>query len=136
MIDVVLDASVIFKWFHTEGEPHLEAAASLRTQFESGELTVFVPRLLALEILNVAGRRWKWAESALKTLAEALAVSGLQFREPELEYVAKWTARGLTAYDASYVALAESEGMQLITDDAFICATAPDTAVPLASIRA
>ncbi len=136
MTEVVLDASVIFKWFHTEGEPHLDAATSLRTQFESGELIVFVPRLLALEILNVAGRRWKWAESALKTLAEALGVSGLQFREPELEYVAKWTARGLTAYDASYVALAESEGMQLITDDAFICATAPGTAISLASVRA
>jgi len=55
-------------------------------------------------------------------------------REPKLQNIAAWTARGLTAYDASYVALAEAEAIQLITDDQLILAVARDTAKALSEI--
>lgn len=132
MTEAVLDASVILKWFRGEGERHLAAARSLRAAFEAGELLVFAPPLLRLEIVNVAGRRWNWDETALVELAAALDELGLELREPELGRVARWTARGLTAYDAAYVALAEAEALRFITDDELILTVAPRIATALA----
>ena len=131
MTEAVLDASVILKWFRSEGERHLAAARSLRTAFEAGELLVFAPSLLRLEIVNVAGRRWSFDEASLVELAAALDGLGFEFVEPPLAEVARWTARGLTAYDAAYVALAEAEALPLITDDDLIVTIAPQIAVAL-----
>jgi predicted nucleic acid-binding protein len=49
-------------------------------------------------------------------------------REARLDSVARWTARGLTAYDASYVALAEEQAIRLITADQRIVETAAPVA--------
>jgi predicted nucleic acid-binding protein len=95
-------------------------------------LLVFAPPLLRLELVNVAGRRWGWAESALVELALALEELGFEFVEPELERVAIWTARGLTAYDAAYVAVAEENALRLITDDERIVGVAGELATGLA----
>jgi predicted nucleic acid-binding protein len=131
--EVVLDASVVLKWFRAEGERHLEPARSLRAAFEGGELIVFAPPLLRVEILNVAGRRWRWLESALIELADALDELGFEMIEPELTRVARWTGRGLTAYDAAYVAVAEAHNAPLVTDDDLIAAVAGEVATPLAT---
>jgi predicted nucleic acid-binding protein len=49
--------------------------------------------------------------------------------------VAHWTARGLTAYDGAYVAVAEEVGARLITDDGLIVEIAEEIAQPLAENR-
>jgi predicted nucleic acid-binding protein len=130
--EVVLDASVVLKWFRADGERHLDPARQLRAMFEAGQLVVAAPLLLRLEIINVAGRRWKWGDDALLELAIALDGLGFEFEDPELARVASWTARGLTAYDAAYVALAEARGTPLITDDDLIVSLAGDHARALA----
>lgn len=136
MTEFVLDASVVLKWFRADGERHLDQARSLRKAFAAGELVVFAPPLLRLEIVNVAGRRWRWTESALVELATALDELGFELIEPELVRVAHWTARGLTAYDATYVAVAETSGTQLVTDDDLICTVAGNIAATLADVKA
>ena len=135
MTEVVLDASVVLKWFRAEGERHLDSARSLRATFEAGQLAVAAPSLLRLEIVNVAGRRWKWGEDALVELAIALDELGFEFEDPELARVASWTAQGLTAYDAAYVALAEARATPLITDDDLIVSLAGDVATALADTQ-
>jgi predicted nucleic acid-binding protein len=129
--EAVLDASVVLKWFRHEGERNVAAARSLRAAFEAGELLVRAPPLLRLEIVNVAGRRWHWTERELVELAAALDELGFDLTEPDLGRVARWTAQGLTAYDAAYVALADAEAMRLVTDDDSIVAAAPEVAVAL-----
>ncbi|HKT44908.1 MAG TPA: type II toxin-antitoxin system VapC family toxin [Gaiellaceae bacterium] len=135
MTEAVLDASVVIKWFRSEGERHVDDARALRSSFEAGELIVFTPPLLRLEIVNVAGRRWSWDEAALVDLAGALDDLGFEQIEPDLVRVARWTARGLTAHDGAYVAVAEAIGARLITDDELIAEIAEDIAHPLAEIR-
>lgn len=117
MRDLVLDATVVIPWFDPKRPAGTEAAPKLRTQFEAGVITVAVPSLLRLEVLNVAGRQWSWNESALATLANDLEHIGFEFSDPALPLVAAWVARGLTAYDATYIALAESRGLTLLTTD-------------------
>lgn len=131
MREVVLDVSVVLKWFHEEGESGSEAAQRLRDEFEAGELHVVAPPLLWLEILNVAARRWRWGPVQLEELAASLPELGFELIDPKLSEVAEWAAKGLTAYDAAYVAAAEAAGVPLVTDDAEICRVAAEAAEPL-----
>ena len=127
MRQLVLDASVLGRWIFQPQE-----AGALRAEFEAGELTIAVPGLVFLELLNVAGRQLRWAVDELTELADRLQKSGLDVVEPDLARVATWVARGLTAYDASYVALAEQLAVPLATGDRLILEVAPKIAVPLA----
>ena len=136
MREVVLDASVVLKWFRTDDERHSAQARELRRAYESGELRVHVPPLLLLEVLNVAGRSWGWASPALEAFADRLSKLGFERVEPQLVDVARWTAAGLTAYDASYVAAAEQLAVPLVTDDDELAAAAPGVASPLVSTSA
>jgi predicted nucleic acid-binding protein len=133
--EAVLDASVVLKWFHSEGEGHVEVARQLRTQFEEGKLRVVAPQLLWLELVNLAARRWGWPQAQLEQLAVTLEQLGIEVLEPELLGVARWAANGLTAYDAAYVAVAEHAGVELITDDEQIVATAPTVASALGAYQ-
>jgi predicted nucleic acid-binding protein len=130
LTEAVLDASVVLKWFVPEQRGSSEARR-LRNDYEAGRLSVVVPALLFLELLNVAGRRWSWDEEALLELAESLGGLSFEVGEPELQSVASWIARGLTAYDAAYVALAEERGLALVTDDETIIELAPEISRPL-----
>lgn len=117
MRDLVLDASVVAEWYHPNGERHVEAAERLRVEYEGGDLHVAVPPLLLVELVNLAGRRWRFAESDLLDLSHALQDLRFTVQQPDLVAVARWTARGLTAYDACYVALAEERRTTVITAD-------------------
>lgn len=48
--------------------------------------------------------------------------------EPSVTRIAGWVARGLTAYDAVYVALAEERAIPLVTLDQDTLAIAPGIA--------
>jgi predicted nucleic acid-binding protein len=122
--EVVLDASVVLKWFAAEQRGSFEAR-QLRDDYEAGRLSVVVPSLLFLELLNVAGRHWRSEPEAVAEFAEALADLSFEVGEPELPSVASWISRGLTAYDAVYVALAERRELALITDDDAIVTLSP-----------
>ncbi|HSS34422.1 MAG TPA: type II toxin-antitoxin system VapC family toxin [Solirubrobacterales bacterium] len=131
MSEAVLDASVVLKWFHSEGEGKVEAARELRGRYESGELYVLAPPLLWLELINVAARSWRWSGKQLDLLAATLPQLGFEIVQPGLPRLASWAAGGLTAYDAAYVTVAEEAGVDLITDDAGILQVAPEIAIAL-----
>ena len=122
MTDAVLDASVVGQWFWQSDDA---ASAALRADYEAGRLSVTVPPLLFLELLNVAGRQLHWSLEVLDDFADRLDRTGFDVVEPELKPVARWIGNGLTAYDASYVALAEQLDVALITVDRLILKTAP-----------
>lgn len=131
MTEVVLDASVLLKWLRVDDEQAREAALRLETRFRSGELEVVVPPLLFIEVLNVAGRRWRLDLGALGRLADSLTALAFLVRQPQLGAIARWTARGLTAYDACYVALAEARRTVVVTADRQILEVAGALAEPL-----
>lgn len=133
MTEAVLDASVVLKWFGDRGEDLEAQALAMRATYVEGNLVVLSPGLLALEVLNAAARRWRWPTPQVVELAAHLDQIGFEWREPDLERVAGWTGKGLTAYDAAYVALAEQCGVDLWTDDAGILDVASPVARPLAS---
>lgn len=125
MTTVVVDASIALKWLREE-EGSEAARALLRDD-------LVAPPLLRLEVVNVAARRWRWAEEALMELVAQLDRLGLTFDEPPSTGIVRWTARGLTAYDASYVALAEARDCGLVTADVGTLEVARGLAIPLST---
>ena len=121
MTEVVLDASVIARWFGPMADP---PSAMWRTDFETGRIDITVPALLFLELVNVAARQWRWTDIRLIELIRQLESSRFDIVDPHLDHVASWAARGLTAYDATYVALAEERSIPLVTHDRQILAVA------------
>jgi len=129
--EVVVDASVAARWFESSRVRGAPEAQALLADYELGALSVIVPPLLFFELLNVAGRRWGWTEAALLGLTTRLDALRLDVVDPDLSRVAVWTARGLTAYDAAYVALAEERAVPLVTDDQQMLAIAGAIARPM-----
>ena len=76
-----------------------------------------MPYLLFLELINVAARRWAWPPDRLIEMVTGLLAARFGMGQPPLERVAYWAGRGLTAYDACYVALAEERRTVVITAD-------------------
>jgi len=119
----VVDSSIVLKWL-------LDEDGSKKARALAHESLV-APPLLHLEVINVAARKWRWREEALLELVRQLARSGVVIDEPPLAGVARWAARGLSAYDASYAALAEAHECKLVTADAGILELAADVATLL-----
>jgi predicted nucleic acid-binding protein len=113
----VLDSSVVVKWFTTSAEEDHDRAMALQAMFVKGQLHVIAPRVLMLELMNAAARRWRWTVEQLTALAEDLAALRFELVDPHLKDVARWAARGLSAYDAAFVAVAEAAGVGLVTAD-------------------
>ena len=91
--------------------------------------------LLFLELINIAARRRAWPADRLSELARGLLAARFIIGEPPLDRVAYWAGRGLTAYDACYVALAEERRTVVITADERILAVADKLADPLSEPR-
>jgi len=120
--ELVLDASIATKWFRVNSEADILLAERLLERHLAGELRIVVPLLLFLELLNAAARRWRWTPRELEHMADRLGEVGFDVAEPSLAGIARWSSRGLTAYDACYVALAEERGVPLVTADERILA--------------
>ncbi|HEV2890282.1 MAG TPA: type II toxin-antitoxin system VapC family toxin [Frankiaceae bacterium] len=126
----VLDANVVLKWWAPD-EEGAERARNFRIARAAGWIEIVVPRVFSLEVLNIAGRKWRWAAGDLATLGARLDEPAFTYRDPSSSHVARWVAAGLTAYDASYVALAESIGRRVVTTDRQMLRVAPDLTTPL-----
>lgn len=124
---------MFIKWTSPAKERLHESAQRLLDAYADGGLVVFAPPLLFQEALNVAGRNWGWKGEELLAYAALLSELGFEIVQPDPVEIAVWVNEGLTAYDASYVAVAEALDVDLITDDARILRVASDRAVALAS---
>jgi predicted nucleic acid-binding protein len=116
---VVIDSSVIVKWFLAAAEADVPAAARLRRQHADGSTVLAAPSHVVLEVLNALRFR-RSSTSALSTAAGELLAMGLDLTAVEL--LAERAAviaveHDLTVYDAAFVALAESLDCELVTAD-------------------
>ncbi len=60
MTRLLLDTSVLIKWFHSSGESQLEQARALRSAHLTGALTCHVLDLATYEVGNVLSRALRW----------------------------------------------------------------------------
>ena len=121
MADKVVDASALAALAFAE-----PAADAVIDQIDGHRL--HAPTLIVFELMSVAWKRGKKQPAAAGLFLEALEVLdglGLRFRGiDQREVVQLGLATGLTAYDATYLWLARTLGMPLVTLDQKLAAHA------------
>ena len=114
----VVDASVIVKLFTNEESS--DRAVQLREAHISGEICIVISELTFLEVLNAL--RFKGG-SAEKLVIVSKELRDLQFHVEKLaDFVLEKTIAialeyDVTIYDASYAAVAQIYGAQIVTAD-------------------
>ncbi len=107
-VEVVLDASVVVKWF-VEEEGSREAL-EIRDRYVEGEIQIIAPELITYEVLNALYYKRLFSEDELKLISEALEAYSFSLYPLRGEYAKKAVEvsyeNDITLYDASYVALA------------------------------
>jgi predicted nucleic acid-binding protein len=119
---IIMDASVVLKWFLVD-EDHSQLALVLLDKYISFELEIIAPSLLEFEVLNglqIARKRGRVEHAKANLAAEGFM--GLEIEQknmfsiyPKVIYFSE--AYNLTIYDASYLGVADEEGIELVTAD-------------------
>lgn len=118
---IVVDTSVLIKWFKTRGEDLVTEARRLLREVERRPLEVHAPALLLYEVGNILLLKTRLGRAGLDAAIERL--EGLPFSiappaTPLLRRAARLGRRfRLTFYDASFVALAAELDCPFVTAD-------------------
>lgn len=121
MKKIVLDSSVIIKWFKSEQEKNLEQALGYLTDYSNKKINIYIPAIAIFELINTAEfdtslpeKRWKLSfKKFFELRLETIPIDELLSQEI-YDLGRKYY---ISAYDASYVALAKRLGSDFITAD-------------------
>lgn len=121
MTQLLVDTSVLIKWFHHEEEGEVAQARAIRDAHVRGDVDAHVLDLAVYEMGNVLSRALQWtAPDVVEQLDDLLLIVGppLAMAQPWLRTAADLAAaRGLTFYDASWAAAATELGVPLVSAD-------------------
>jgi len=116
---IVIDASVVTKWFSEEEDT--EKALEYKERHVKGDIELTAPALLLYEVTNALNYKPDFKEEDVKDSINALIDLSLSIKLPTKEVMEKtvFTARkyNISIYDALYIALAEILNIILITAD-------------------
>jgi predicted nucleic acid-binding protein len=124
----VIDASLVLKWYLAD-EEFGETSLRLLQRYLDDEIELLAPTLLEYEIMNALV--YAQRKGRIEPENISLALEGFFDLGMDLAPVANLFPRILffcqtykcSAYDSSYLALAEAEGIDLITADRKLFAT-------------
>ena len=121
MLPLVLDTSVVVKWFR-QGEVLAEGALGLRQAFLDGQAWIMVPSLLAYELANVLRYKEDLTTAQVEEALGSLLDMGLDWIPPSSSLLRRVVAiartHDITVYDGAFVALAEAWEAAFVTADA------------------
>ncbi|MCX8188240.1 MAG: type II toxin-antitoxin system VapC family toxin [Nitrososphaeria archaeon] len=117
--EVVIDASVIVKWFVKEESSN--KAIIIRDKYIDGEIKIIAPEILPFEALNARYNKKLFSKDELKEISEALEKFSFELYPLKGEYAKKiveiTVENNITVYGASYIALAILKNTQVYTSD-------------------
>lgn len=121
MTHLLIDTSVLIKWFHSDGESELPQARALRSAHVGGQLDAHILDLAIYEVGNVLTRALHWtATDVADQLDDLDAILG-----PALVMSPLWLRRAATLahthtlsfYDACWAAAAAELRIPLVSAD-------------------
>ncbi len=127
---LVVDASFAILWLTRERDE--KAVAEFDARYHAGQLELHAPELFVVEAINVL---WKHVRRRTRTVEETvvmfenlreLPIHLHRHRELAVHTFDLSVRRGLSAYDALYVALAVREVLPLFTADRRLAAAVED----------
>jgi len=117
---LVPDTSVVIKWLR-QGEILAEQALALRAAYLDGQIRLSVPGLLAYELANVLRYKDDLSTAQVEEAVQSLFDMGLEWAPPTAALMRRAAviarAAGVTVYDATFAALAESMEATFVTAD-------------------
>ena len=121
MTRLLVDTSVLIKWFHSAGESELGEARAIRDAHISGDIVAHVLDLAVYEVGNVLTRALRWpAGDVGDQLDDLLMIVGppIIMTQGQLRAAAVLAEmHSLSFYDASWAATAAALGIPLVTAD-------------------
>ena len=116
----VIDASVILKWvLGNEREPDHDVAMGLLHAWVEGRAEISAPKLWQYEVGNFLGRAVPQEAVEKMDLLLKLNITGVDLSQGMCRQCFSWMKdKGVTFYDASYLAVAQEVNATLITADA------------------
>ena len=122
MSEIVVDASVVLKWYLRD-EEFGERAREILRRYVKGTLELVAPTLLPYEVGNallIAEKRSRIDRSVTKTAFDAFLELEIPLEDPlsdpsEVFVFSRTYMRSI--YDASYLALAGKRNVRLVTGD-------------------
>ncbi len=126
MTRLLVDTSVLIKWFHSQGETEVPQARALRTAHLGGGLDAHVLDLAYYELGNVLIRALGWtAGDVADQLDDLTTILGppLVMTAPWLRQAAELAhAHALSFYDAAWAAAAQQLAIPLVSADRLLLA--------------
>ena len=121
MTRLLIDTSVLIKWFHQAGESELVEARALRDAHVRGDLAAHILDLAVYEVGNVLARALRWpAGDVADQLDDLLAITGnplVMTRGWLRDAAAVAEQHALSYYDACWAATAAALGIPLVSAD-------------------
>ena len=120
-LKIVVDTSVLIKWFKTRGEELLAEAEQLLEEVDRCHIQVHVPALLLYEVGNILLLKTRLGLAALDEAVRRLEALPFVVAPPATPLLKRALRLGrefsLTFYDASFLALAVELDCPLVTAD-------------------
>lgn len=121
MTRLLIDTSVLIKWFHDAGESELAEARAIRDAHIRGDLDAHVLDLAIYEVGNVLVRALKWTATDVgDQLDDLLAIVGSPIVTAHgwlRDAAVLAETHVLSFYDASWAAAAAALGVSLVSAD-------------------
>ncbi len=117
---VILDTSVIIKWFFEEDEEDVKTANLILNKYHNNEIQIIAPEIALFEISNVIKNRIKDNKNMGAEIIDKIFNLGIIF------YITKEILKNAfsiafdineSVYDCIFIALAEHFKAKLVTDD-------------------
>ncbi|MDO8451925.1 MAG: type II toxin-antitoxin system VapC family toxin [bacterium] len=120
MRDLIIDTSVVLKWFPVSKEQGMARARSIYRMMVKGELRLLAPTFLLVEVANVLVRKKKVERLKVEKFVKRLKSCGIGFVDVDgkVESLLKIIfSYEVSAYDGLYLLLAKQEGCRLVSAD-------------------
>jgi predicted nucleic acid-binding protein len=121
MTRLLIDTSVLIKWFHGPGESEVAEARAIRDAHVRGDLDAYVLDLAVYEVGSVLVRALRWpANDVADQLDDLLAITGTPILMTQAwlrDAAALAEHTSLSFYDASWAATAAALGVPLVSAD-------------------
>lgn len=121
MTRLLIDTSVLIKWFHGAGESELGEARAIRDAHIRGDLDAHVLDLAIYEVGNVLARALKWTATDIgDQLDDLLAIVGAPITMTQAwlrDAAVLAETHTLSFYDASWAATAVALRVPLVSAD-------------------
>lgn len=120
-MNLVVDSSVIIKWFVRKDEHDRQQALLLKDHFLQGRYALIVPDLILYEVSNVLRNRKEVKQGNVERMIKLLFTYPFRITWPANTLLIKASQiaynHKLSVYDAVYLALAKEIGCPFVTAD-------------------